>query len=189
LNLNCNRRDFLKLGLGAVAASFLPSPAFAALLKNGDPQQHLSLYNTHTGESVEVCYYDQGAYCPKALNRINYILRDHRTNEVKPIDLRLLDRLYALKLKVRPKTPFHIISGYRSPITNKMLRKRTRGVARTSFHTQGKAIDIRLPGYSTRRLRKACIAFNSGGVGYYAGSNFVHLDTGPVRSWSFLPAS
>lgn len=171
------------MSFGALVASSLPLPALAAVSQKMSPKRSLSFYNTHTRETIEVCYYDQGEYCPDALNKINRVLRDHRSNEVHTIDVQLLDRLYALKLKVRPRTPFHIISGYRSPSTNAKLRKSTSGVARRSYHTRGKAIDIRLPGYSTRRLRDACVSMKIGGVGYYPDSNFVHLDTGPVRSW------
>jgi uncharacterized protein YcbK (DUF882 family) len=183
IELTCSRRDFFKVGIGAFSACLLPLPALAAAITKPDAKRHLAFYNTHTGESTDTCYYDQGNYCPKALNRINHILRDHRTNDIKPIDLQLLDHLHALKLKIGATSPFHVISGYRSPTTNAMLRKITNGVARTSYHLQGKAIDIRLPGYNTRRLRNACISLQAGGVGYYKDSNFVHLDTGPIRSW------
>jgi uncharacterized protein YcbK (DUF882 family) len=181
--LTCSRRDFLKLGIGTLAASLLPLPALAAIQTQPDTKRHLAFYNTHTGEAADVCYYNQGDYCPESLKRINHILRDHRSNEVRPIDLELLDNLYALKLKIGAKSPFHVISGYRSPATNARLRKRSRGVARRSYHIEGKAIDIRLPGYDTRRLRNACLSLRSGGVGYYNTSNFVHVDTGPVRTW------
>ena len=158
-------------------------PALAALQQTNDARKRLAFYNTHTGESLDLCYYDRGVYCPEALDRLNHLLRDHRTGQVHDIDPRLLDNLYALSRKIGRHSPFHIISGYRSPETNAMLRKKTSGVARTSFHTKGRAIDIRLPGYSTQRLRNACIAMKSGGVGYYADSNFVHIDTGPIRCW------
>ena len=181
--MNYSRRDFLKLGANAFAASLLPLPALAATITNISLQRIISLYNTHTGESMEICYFNKGVYCPDALNQINYILRDHRTKEVQSIDLGLVETLYAVKKKVRAKTPIHIISGYRSPVTNAMLRKTTNGVARASYHTKGKAIDLRIPGYSSRRLRNVCISMQSGGVGYYGNSNFVHLDTGPIRSW------
>lgn len=181
--MTCSRRDFIKLGIGAIAASLVPMPALAAVFNRSDAERDLAFYNTHTGEAAEVCYYDQGNYCPKALDRVNHILRDHRTNEFKPIDPELLDHLYALKLKTGTNSPFHVISGYRSPATNAALRKSTDGVARKSYHMRGKAIDIRLPGYDTRRLRNACISLQSGGVGYYPKSDFVHFDTGPVRTW------
>jgi uncharacterized protein YcbK (DUF882 family) len=181
--LSFNRREFLKLSTGAFIATVLPLQTLAATLSNTDSRRRLSFYNTHTRESIDVCYFEQGAYCKDALNQINYILRDHRAGEVHPIDVRLLDHLHTIKSQARPKAPFHVISGYRSSATNGMLRKKTKGVARTSYHTKGQAIDIRLPGYRTDHLRDLCIAMKSGGVGYYAKSNFVHLDTGPVRSW------
>lgn len=171
------------MGLGALAVGYLPLPVLAAPVKRMDSQRRLALFNTHTYESIDICYFDQGTYCKEAVADINYILRDHRCGKVHPIDLRLLDQLYAIKLKLKPQTAFHIISGYRSPATNVMLRKRTKGVARTSYHTKGQAIDIRLPGQHTDGLRDICIAMKSGGVGHYPDSNFVHLDTGPVRHW------
>ena len=182
IELTCSRRYFIKLGIGAITTSLLPMPLLAAISKP-DAKRHLALYNTHTGESTDVCYYDQGGYCPEALERINYIMRDHRSNEIKPIDLKLIDHLYALKLNTGTQSPFHVISGYRSPATNASLRRGRSGVARKSYHMHGQAIDIRLPGYDTRRLRSACISLNLGGVGYYQKSNFVHIDTGPIRSW------
>ncbi len=181
--MSFDRREFLKLSAGAFAAAFLPLQTLAATLPEIDTARRLSFYNTHTGESLDICYFDGSAYCRDALDQINYILRDHRAREVHPIDVRLLDQLYAIKSKVRPETPFYVISGYRSPETNSMLRQTTTGVARTSFHTKGKAVDIRLPGYSTGHLRDLCIAMKSGGVGFYANSDFVHLDTGPIRCW------
>jgi uncharacterized protein YcbK (DUF882 family) len=181
--LNYSRRDFLKLGANATVASLLPIPALAETTTNITLQRTISFFNTHTDESIDICYFDKGVYCPDGLNRINYILRDHRTKEVQPIDLGLVETLYAVKAKIRSKTPIHIISGYRSPATNAMLRKTTHGVAQTSYHTKGKAIDIRIPGCSSRRLRDVCISMQSGGVGYYGDSNFVHLDTGPIRAW------
>jgi uncharacterized protein YcbK (DUF882 family) len=181
--LRFDRREFLKLSAGAIAVTFLPLQTLAATLSKTDSQRRLSFYNTHTRESIDVCYFEQGEYCRGALDQVDYILRDHRAHEVHPIDVHLLDQLYAVKSQVRPKAPFHVISGYRSPATNGMLRKKTKGVARTSYHIKGRAIDIRLPGCRTDRLRDLCIAMKSGGVGYYAKSNFVHLDTGPVRCW------
>jgi uncharacterized protein YcbK (DUF882 family) len=161
----------------------LPLPALAATLKSVHTRRTLGFFNTHTHETLKVCYFDGDGYRPEALNKINFILRDYRADEILPIDPLLLDQLFALKSRIHPRTPFHVISGYRSPATNAMLRRTTTGVARTSFHTRGRAIDIRLPGYSTRRLRNLSIKLKAGGVGYYPKSDFVHLDTGQVRSW------
>jgi uncharacterized protein YcbK (DUF882 family) len=181
--LECHRRDFLKWSAGIAAAGLLPRQAVAALLNPFGDKRSLAFYNLHTGEALNVCYYDQGRYRPEALDSINLILRDFRTGEIKAIDPLLLDQLYAVKCRIRPRTPFHVISGYRCPATNAMLRKISTGVARASLHTKGRAIDIRLPGYNTRRLHDLCVKLKAGGVGYYPKSDFVHLDTGRVRTW------
>jgi uncharacterized protein YcbK (DUF882 family) len=181
--LSFNRREFLKLSAGALVAGMLPLPALAATLKSGDTRRTLDFFNTHTNEKLDVCYFDGEGYRAQALDRINYILRDFRADEIMPIDPHLLDQLFALKARIKPRTPFYIISGYRTPATNAMLRRSTTGVALCSMHCKGRAIDIRLPGYSTRRLRNLSIALKAGGVGYYPKSDFVHLDTGRVRTW------
>lgn len=178
-----NRRDFLKLSAGALARSLVPLPAMAAPFRSIDAKRTLSFFNTHTGETLRVCYYNHGVYIPKALEKVNHILRDYRTGEILPIDPLLLDQLFALRTRIRPRKPFHVISGYRTLATNAMLRQVTSGVALNSLHTKGRAIDIRLPGHSTRRLRDLSIKLKAGGVGYYPQSDFVHLDTGEVRTW------
>ena len=181
--LSFSRREFLKVSTGTLIAGMLPLPALASVLESVDTKRTLGFFNTHTNEKLKVCYFDGDGYQPEALDRINFILRDYRADEILPIDPLLLDQLFALKTRIQPRTPFHIISGYRTPATNAMLRRTTSGVARSSMHTKGRAIDIRLPGYSTRRLRNLSIALKAGGVGYYPKSNFVHLDTGQVRAW------
>jgi uncharacterized protein YcbK (DUF882 family) len=179
----CSRRKFLKLSASVVVSGLLPLPALAAVAHPTDRRRSLSLFNTHTREVLEAVYFKDGRYQPDALVSINTILRDHRTEEIKPIDLRLLDTLCVLRTRISTDQPFHIISGYRSPATNELLRKQTNGVARTSYHIQGRAVDIRLPGYGTHLLHDQCMRLNSGGVGYYPKSDFVHLDTGPARNW------
>ncbi len=178
-----NRREFIKMGLGAFVGTMLPWAAMAKPLKGFDARRSLSFYNTHTDEKCEVCYFDEVGYRPEALNRINHILRDHRTDTIKEIDPNLLDLLFTLKCRISPRDPFHVISGYRSPQTNERLRRHSSGVAQKSFHTKGQAIDIRLPGYNTAQLRNLCVKMNAGGVGYYSQSDFVHIDIGPVRTW------
>ena len=145
--------------------------------------RYLAFYNTHTAENLDVCYYRNGEYRPEVLTQINTILRDHRTNEIKPIDPQLLDMLFALSAKIDRSDPFHVISGYRSPRSNAMLRKNGNGVASRSLHMQGKAIDIRVPGYDTEMLKKVAISMKAGGVGYYPEPDFVHIDTGRFRTW------
>jgi uncharacterized protein YcbK (DUF882 family) len=178
-----HRRDVLKIGAAVLVGSLLPFPALAALSDGLQAPRRLAFYNIHTAESVDVCYYREGAYLPEALDKINYVLRDFRRDAIKPIDPNLLDVVHAVKCRIGRDQPFHLISGYRTPRTNEMLRRTTTGVARHSFHTMGRAIDIRLPGYCTRRLRQACVKMQSGGVGYYPKSDFVHVDTGSVRTW------
>ena len=143
----------------------------------------LRFLNLHTGERLQVSYADDVGYLDDGLAEINRLLRDHRTGDVHPIDPGVLDILNAARLALAPGGTFEIISGYRSPKTNAMLAAAGRAVAKRSLHMQGRAIDIRLTGMPTRLLRDCCVAMKRGGVGYYAKSNFVHVDTGRVRRW------
>jgi len=174
-----NRRSFLKLGLLAPA---LPLPAFAGQTLSAT-ERRLSLHNLHTGERVDLPYWIEGDYVAESLADINRVLRDHRTDQVAPIDPRLLDLLHRVSAAVGASQPFEIISGYRSPASNLMLVENTTGVARHSLHTEGKAIDVRIPGIPLADLRQAGLLLQGGGVGYYPESNFVHLDVGRVRTW------
>jgi uncharacterized protein YcbK (DUF882 family) len=144
----------------------------------------LALQNLTTGDSLNVTYFERGRYLPDALSEINYIYRDHLTDDIHPIDTALLDQLHDLQatLGVSKKT-IHVVCGYRSPFTNAYLRRNSSGVAKNSLHMQGRAIDIRIAGIDSRTVRDAALSMASGGVGYYPGSNFVHLDTGDVRTW------
>jgi uncharacterized protein YcbK (DUF882 family) len=178
-----DRRKFLKMGALAVAAGISPVPVFGAFGRFSSSVRKLSFYNTHTEETLDVAYCVWERYCPDALQDINHILRDHRTGEVAPIDTALLDLLYALSRKTGTTSPFHIISGYRSPVTNDMLRNRSRNVAKYSLHMEGKAVDIRLPDCTLGSLRQAALDLSMGGVGFYPGTGFVHLDVGRVRFW------
>lgn len=170
------RRRFLRAaGLACLGLPIAPR-AWAAAPRS------ISFYHTHTGERLSLVYFERGAYVPQALASINALLRDFRTGDTADIDPGLFDTLYALNLACGAGT-FEVISAYRSPYTNALLRSRSHGVARDSLHTQGRAIDVRLAGRDTRTLRDAAIALGAGGVGYYASSDFVHLDTGRVRTW------
>ncbi len=144
----------------------------------------LSLINTHTGESLHTRYFEAGAYIPQALAQLQHVLRDHRTGDAHPIDPQLFDVLHHLAARHDRDPHFEVISGYRSPASNEKLRSASTGVARRSLHMDGMAIDVRLSGVSCEKLRDAALSMASGGVGYYARSNFVHLDTGRVRAWS-----
>lgn len=170
------RRRFLQaFGVASLALPFAPA-VWAATPRS------ISLYHTHTGEHLSVVYFERGAYVPQALASLNGLLRDFRSGETSVIDPALFDQMAALNLAVGTGT-FEVISGFRSPETNDMLRHRSNGVAKGSLHLQGRAIDVRLAGRDTRQLRDAAIALRRGGVGYYARSDFVHLDSGRVRSW------
>lgn len=179
----CNRRDLIKIGTGLLFTSLLPSTGWPALTP-GNSHRTISFYNTHTGENLVTCYFKNGAYCPDAMGRINCILRDHHTGDIKAIDPRLMDLLNFVNRQLGCSTPFHILSGYRSLKTNDRLRKKRSGVAKSSYHILGRAIDIRLPGCDTRQLRKAFLDLKLGGVGYYPRYDFVHVDTGSFRTWN-----
>jgi len=178
------RRQVLTAGVLGSLVCLSPVQAWAHLNLSGMPERSLSLFNTHTGERLKkVVYWEQGSYIHDALENLNHVLRDHRTNEIYPIDPMTLDLMAAISRKVGAKQPFEIISGYRSPQTNRALRKSSTGVAKNSYHMQGKAVDLRLPGTPLKALRKAALNLRMGGVGYYPKSDFVHVDSGKVRSW------
>ena len=143
----------------------------------------LAFEHTHTGETLSTVYFEGGTYVPSALESINVLLRDFRTETVYPIEPQLLDRLYTLQASIGNDTAFQVICGYRSPQTNNMLRARSSGVAEHSLHMQGRAIDIRLPGVDTAQLAVLARRAVAGGVGYYRVSDFVHVDTGALRHW------
>ncbi len=178
-----SRRRFLRASLLALSGLCLPIPpaALAAITPPADRRIHL--YNTHTNEHLSVCYCHNNRYHPDAMNRINHILRDHRTGDVRPISPKLIDIAHAIGERLGGSPQIHIISGYRSPVTNARLRQKSRGVAKKSYHMQGQAVDIRIPSIPTHRLRRIARDLRLGGVGYYAKSDFVHVDTGPVRIW------
>jgi len=178
-----DRRFFLKSAGLAAALIFCREESAWSAYSRKTPSKELALYNAHTGEDLDVCYFSKGQYRTSALRHINYILRDHRTDEIKPIDRNLLDILSAIRKKLRLKEPFHVISGYRSPSTNAMLRRKSSRVAKNSLHCEAKAVDITIPGVPLRTLRQIAISLQRGGVGYYPRSNFIHVDTGPVRTW------
>ena len=174
------RRRFLTTVAAVAPCVALPSLARARSAET----RALSFRHLHTGERLEVAYFDTGDYVPDALRAVDHLLRDFRTDQIGHIDPALLDLLHALAAKTESRAPFQIISGYRSPATNRMLREiGGGGVATRSLHMQGQAIDIRLAGVPLDKLRDAARAAKLGGVGYYPKSDFVHVDTGRVRSW------
>jgi len=180
-----SRRDFARLASIAGAALTMPRIPSAWASGTQPREKGLAFYNLHTGESLKTVYWADGRYVPEALKQINWILRDYRRNVVKPIDLELLDLLYELDQRLETRQPFHIICGYRTPATNEYLREHSSGVAKHSMHMQAKAVDIRIPGCRLSALQRAALALHEGGVGIYPVSDFVHVDVGRVRQWSF----
>jgi uncharacterized protein YcbK (DUF882 family) len=166
------------MGAASLIAGLLRGNAAANV-----PERSVAFFNTHTGERLRVTYWERGRYIDESLAEINQILRDHRANEVQPIDTTLLDLLFTLRNKLESREPFHVISGYRSARTNLALQAAGSGVAGNSLHCVGKAIDIRMPGRELWALHRAAVALKVGGVGYYPKSDFVHVDVGRVRYW------
>ncbi len=175
------RRGLLKTAGATAVVSALCGPAVASLVV--PETRTLSLVHLHTGERLEATYWAEGAYVADELAAIDVVLRDFRSGEVKPIDRRLLDLLHQVQHAMRSTAPFEVFSGYRSPKTNAALRRASPGVAKNSYHMRGMAIDLRLPGRGLAQLRHAALRRRAGGVGYYSGSKFIHLDVGPLRRW------
>jgi uncharacterized protein YcbK (DUF882 family) len=178
-----SRRRCLKLVGLALGTTLSPGLVLARPRVSEKFEKLLAFQNLHTGESLKTIYWAAGAYVPEALEDINYLMRDHRANKIKPIDPQLLDLLYALCTCLEAHRSFEVVSGYRSPATNALLRRHSSGVAKNSLHMRGKAVDLRLPGKRLSTLRRAAVSLKGGGVGYYPRSHFVHIDTGRVRYW------
>lgn len=151
------------------------------LAKQSRPK-NLSFYHTHTGEQFEL-YIDNGQWAPRYIQKLSTFLRDFRTGDIHLMDIKLFDALHKIQLTAGNKGVYEVISGYRSPKTNEGLRAKSNGVAKESYHMKGQAIDVRLSGLRTKDLRDIARDLRTGGVGYYQKSDFIHLDTGPVRFW------
>lgn len=162
-------------------AVLLLGPVFS--LQPAEDVRKLSFYHTHTSEELSVAYYVGGQYDVAALRELNHFLRDFRTGDEIEMDPGVFDLLFNIQQASRSSGVYQVISAYRSPATNEMLRSRSGGVARNSQHLLGKAIDIRLTDLDTAALRDVALALKRGGVGHYGDSDFVHLDTGRVRRW------
>ena len=165
--------------LGALLLLLAPQNRTGA---SGDART-LSFYHTHTGKELTVTYFENGDYLPDGLARLENYLSDWRNGHRHQMDPELMDFLWRIQLNARHVDTWEVISAYRSPETNAMLRKKSNGVARKSQHLEGKAIDVRLRGLDTRRLQQVALDLKLGGVGYYEKSDFVHVDTGRVRRW------
>jgi uncharacterized protein YcbK (DUF882 family) len=176
------RRRLLKAAL--LAASGVIAARYAGRVEAATEPRRLALLNTHTGEWLELDYFAGGGYLPAALSQLNHVLRDHRSNEAGIIDPALFDVLHEVAQAACADASFEVISGFRSASSNELLRAQGGGgVARNSLHLKGMAIDVRLRGVGCSRLKDVALQLARGGVGYYPKSDFVHLDTGRVRSW------
>jgi len=193
------RREVLMRAIGLTAAAAAIAAAPMAFAADNDPigdlidsstgglplgARRLAFDNLHTGESLDVAYWENGAYVPDALAAVNHVLRDHRNNEVHVIQPHLLDLLTALSRRLDTGPKFEVISGYRSPATNAMLHAESSEVAQGSLHMVGEAIDIRMSGFNLAYLHNAALDLDMGGVGYYPESDFIHVDIGRIRRWS-----
>lgn len=156
--------------------------AFGIVRGNGDIRR-IRMYSGRTGESIDTIYWVEGEYIEAALEEITHFMRDWRNNQTRRIDTRTVDIMSAAHRLLDTDEPYMLVSGYRSPQTNAMLRRRSRGVARNSLHVKGQAADLRLKSRSVSQVARAAAACNAGGVGRYSRSNFVHMDCGDVRSW------
>ncbi|WP_170760713.1 YcbK family protein [Ruegeria lacuscaerulensis] len=173
--------------LGAFAATaVVAAPTYsnaAGFLRGGGDIRRIRMYSGRTGERIDMIYWVDGKYIKDAVKEVNHFMRDWRTDQVKDVDLRTIDIMAASHNLLDVNEPYMLLSGYRSPQTNAMLRSRSRRVAKNSLHMKGQAADLRLASRSVSQMAKAAMSCRAGGVGKYSRSNFVHMDCGEVRSW------
>ncbi len=173
-----SRRRLVGAAAAVATVGFVrPAPAVSFAPRS------VSLYNTHTGEWLRTVYWADGHYIREAVKDINWILRDHHSDEVRPMNAGVLDVLGMLRTRLESHKPFLVVCGYRSPTTNSRMYARGSGVASNSYHIHGMAIDLRAEGRDLSHVYNAALSISGGGVGYYPRSGFVHVDCGPVRQW------
>jgi len=178
--------SLIKLIAAAILLTSLCLPISAGSIPDAPsvPEYRLRFFHTHTGERLDIVYRRGDQYIPGALDELDHYLRDHRTGDIHHYDPQVFDLLHDLTAKVgKPDAEINVVCGYRTPWSNEFLRSHGHGVAQHSLHMQAMAIDIRVPGVTTAELRNAALALHRGGVGYYASSQFVHVDVGRVRRW------
>lgn len=181
--VDSQRRKFLLLGGAAAGLALFPQLTKASV--STSRPKILTLNNLHTGETIKAEFFNGQSYNHSELTRLNHFFRDYRANQIRIIDPHLFDQLYRLQVMLDTRKPVQLISGYRTLATNNQLRgkRRNSGVAKHSYHTLGQAMDFHIEGIPLNTIRTAALKMKSGGVGYYPRSNFVHIDTGPVRHW------
>ncbi|MEI8393320.1 MAG: DUF882 domain-containing protein [Rhodospirillaceae bacterium] len=183
------RRRFLRVGIGAVAAAAALDPVDVLAYYGGSaasamaPVRQVSLVNINTSERLTVDYWANGRYVTDALRAVSHLMRDHHDGSIHAIDPRLVDLMFGVFRLAGGCGPIQVVCGYRSARTNARMRAHHHGVAGHSLHVLGKAVDIRMPDCGLPALHRAALALRAGGVGFYPRSNFVHIDTGPVRTW------
>ena len=178
-----DRRKFIRMGLITAAAAVIPCNAMVSAHEYVWDERELHVYNLYTYEDLKITYWRDGQYIPEALAEINHIFRDIRTGKVKAINKELLDLLFKIRKNINIDKPFQIVSGYRTPNSNEILRTKQKNVAKNSLHMYGKAVDIRIPGVKLKTLRNEAKNLELGGVGYYPKTHFVHVDVGEIRYW------
>lgn len=183
-------RRFVLAGLcGAVAGALggaVAGPAIAAapaVLRGKGEFRSVRLLSRRTGDRIDTVYWVEGEYIPDALDAISRLMRDWREEAVKPIAPATIDIIAATQRLLDCREPFEVVSGYRTPETNALLRRRSRRVARKSYHVLAMAADLKLETRSVRQVARAAKSLGGGGVGIYSRSEFVHVDSGPVRDW------
>lgn len=181
--VNSHRRRFLQK-TSVITAGLLVGPQLAQAASKRD--RLLMMSNPHTGEKIRTVYWTPiDGYIRESLDLVSKFMRDFRQNQVKPIDPALLDIVHAVMLNIGKGKRLEVMSGYRSPKTNQMLSRRSKNVAKKSYHMRAKAMDFQVKNVSSKQLRQIALALKAGGVGYYPGSNYIHVDSGPVRTWTY----
>lgn len=181
--VHSHRRRFL-MNVGVATAGLILGPELARAAAKKD--RLLMMTNPHTGEKIRTVYWTPtDGYIRESLASVSHFMRDFRQNRVKAIDPALLDIVHAISLNIGSKRKFEVMSGYRSPKTNRMLARRSRNVAKKSYHMRGQAMDFQVKNISSRNLRKIALALKAGGVGYYPGARYIHVDSGKVRQWVY----
>ena len=175
-----SRRGFLKKSALVAGAAMMSQ---SEILASVGEKKILKLHNVKMNKTFYAPFFERNYYKLSGLFEINKAFVDYRDREITRVDVKLVNLLYDIKQSIGSDSQFNIVSGYRTPKTNSMLRRTHRGVAKNSFHTKGQAVDIYIPNVSLRKVRDVAIGLGRGGVGYYPGSNFVHVDVGPVRTW------
>lgn len=180
--INTQRRKWLTLSALTLGVTALMPKRSLAIVSTDRPQS-MVINNINTGESLKFDMFPQKGVDQRQLSDLSYLFRDHRSEKTKTIDSGLFDQLFRLQVLLGVQKPILLISGYRAKETNNSMRGKKRGVAKDSYHTKAQAMDFRIEGVQLNHIRDAMLKIKAGGVGYYAKSNFVHIDTGPVRTW------